>query len=234
MGSPCKECIFRMFWVSEKLPHLQPLPAIESYCSTGELSHGSVTGGGGSYEHHRRRKRLKTIDCFRMAKIWKHQSLFYSPKIWAFHSLSTHILQILLTPPLKYREFSTFSHLHHCFGFDVISFFWLSAIAGEQWQKVVQGTCPFIYPEHHRKTVLCGVTCFLTFCRTTSSLSTYPQCKNHRNTDPQQTNSKETDKEIQNSNCWLLDRNISSLRKPYTLHSLLSASFLLKENLQAL
>lgn len=74
-------------------------------------------------------KWLKTSDCFRISKAWKCRSLFYSPIIRAFHSLSNHILQILLTPCLTYSQNPTnFNQLHHWFWFDLIWLVWLSVI----------------------------------------------------------------------------------------------------------
>ena len=107
-------------------------------------------------------KWFKTTDCFRISEAWNHKSLFCCPRIRAFHSLSAHILQILLIPPLKYNQNpTTFNQLHHCFWFDLILIIWLSVIAGKKWQNVILGTCPFFYLGDHRKAVVYVVTCFL-------------------------------------------------------------------------
>lgn len=85
----------------------------------------------------------------------KHENI--SPRIRAFHSLSAHILQILLTPPLKYIQTrTTFNHLHHWFWFDSIWFDFSNLIISYcRWEMTKQyfGNL-FTYLGHHRKAVL--------------------------------------------------------------------------------
>lgn len=73
---------------------------------------------------------------------WKPlAALGVQPRIRAFHSLSIHILQILLILPLKYiQNPTTFNKLYPWFWFDLILRTWLSVIAGKKQQNVILGT----------------------------------------------------------------------------------------------